>query len=64
MAQVPRIVFSPLSKSWYVVTRYREKHGVGLDGQHHSYIIATVKHDVTDQMKAILESRKTRRARL
>jgi hypothetical protein len=46
----PRIVFSPLSKSWYVVTRYREK----LSASGMPYIVATTKYDVSDQMRAIL----------
>ena len=58
MSQTPRIVFSALSKRWYCLTRYRQKEGVGLDGKRHFYIVASVKHDVTDQMKAILRKRK------
>ena len=46
----PRIVYSPLSKSWFVVTRYTKKQTT--DGV--SYIVASRKYDVTDQMEAIL----------
>lgn len=57
MAQTPRIVFSPLSKRWYAVTRYRLKGGINTaTGEDCSYIIATTKHDVTDQMDAILKA--------
>ncbi len=55
--QAPRIVFSELGKRWYVVTRYREKEGTGLDGERHRYIVATTKYDVTEQMKTILKAR-------
>ena len=60
--QHPRIVFSPLGKSWYVVTRYREKRGVNMDGEDIAYLVAATKYDVTDQMEAILKahSRKTK----
>lgn len=53
---IPRIVYSPLSHEWYVVTRYTEK--VSASGA--KYIIASKKFDVTDQMHAILS--KTGRA--
>lgn len=57
MAQVPRIVKSPLSDHWYVLTRYREKKGIDLDsGEPTTYLVAQVKHDVTDQMQAILKA--------
>jgi hypothetical protein len=46
----PRIVFSPLTQSWFVVTRYVEK--TSATGQR--YIVASKKYDVTDQMIAIL----------
>ena len=53
--QTPRIVMSPLSNRWYVVTRYRVKDGLDAQtGQKHQYIVATTKYDVTDQMGAIL----------
>ena len=61
MSQVPRIVFSELSQRWYVVTRYRERRGVRADtGEPSTYIVATTKHDVTDQMHEIFASRKGR----
>jgi len=56
---IPRIVFSELTKRWFVVTRYREKRGIGLDGQPLHYLVASIKHDVTDQMKAILKHAKS-----
>lgn len=51
----PRIVFSPISDRWFVATRYAVR--VGHDaatGEKTSYIVASKKHDVTDQMTAIL----------
>jgi hypothetical protein len=60
MAQVPRIVKSPLSNHWYVVTRYRERDGIDLyTGAKTRYLVAQVKHDVTDQMTAILNAHKS-----
>jgi hypothetical protein len=56
----PRIVYSPLGKCWYVVTRYREKEGVGLDGVRRRWLVASTKYDVTDQMLAILKQRADR----
>ena len=53
--QTPRIVQSPLSQSWYVVTRYRVRQGVDAEtGEKNHFIVATTKYDVTDQMAAIL----------
>lgn len=54
--QVPRIVRSDLTKPsrWYVLTRYREKRGVNMDGDDVSYLVATTKYDVTEQMNEIL----------
>jgi hypothetical protein len=46
----PRIVFSPLSHCWFVVTRYVEQ--TAANGT--KYIVARTKFDVTDQMGAIL----------
>ncbi len=46
----PRIVYSPLSHSWFVVTRYVEK--TSATGT--KYIVARQKFNVTDQMTAIL----------
>jgi hypothetical protein len=46
----PRIVYSPLSRRWYVATRYVQK--VSAAGV--PYIVATRKYDVSDQMHAIL----------
>ncbi len=62
---IPRIVYSPLSNRWYVATRYTEKTGIdGTTGKPHSYLVASVKHDVTDQMETILKAdRKQRRRR-
>lgn len=59
MAMTPRIVFSPLGKRWYVVTRFKEHRG-GVDaktGERHDYMVASIKYDVTDQMLAILKAR-------
>lgn len=64
MAQVPRIVQSPLSNDWFVVTRYKEKRGIDTEsGDETFYLVAQVKHDVTDQMKTILaaHAKKARR---
>ncbi len=55
MSQTPQIVFSPLGRRWYVVTRYREKRTV--DGK--PYLIASTKHDVTMQMQRILREHRT-----
>lgn len=53
--QTPRIVFSPLGKRWYVVTRYSVRKGTdATTGEPNDYIVASVKYDVTDQMAAIL----------
>lgn len=46
----PRIVYSPLSKRWYVATRYIEK----TSALGEKYIVARQKFDVTDQLHAIL----------
>jgi hypothetical protein len=57
MAMTPRIVFSDLSKRWFIMTRYTRKEGVDAkDGRPYAYYVASVKHDVTDQMEAILQS--------
>lgn len=53
--QTPRIVFSPLGKLWYVVTRYKVREGTDAKtGKKNQFIVASVKYDVTDQMEAIL----------
>ncbi len=53
--QTPRIVKSPLSHRWFVVTRYTTKSGIdATTGKKHDYLVASVKYDVTDQMRAIL----------
>lgn len=55
MTQHPRIVYSPLGNRWYVVTRYREREGIDAEtGERNPYIVATTKHDVTEQMLVIL----------
>lgn len=55
MAQTPRIVYSPLGKCWYVVTRYSVRSRIDAQtGERAEFIVASVKHDVTDQMTAIL----------
>ena len=57
MSQIPRIVKSPLSKHWFVLTRYVEKRGVDAKtGDDVAYLKALTKHDVTDQMVAILKA--------
>ena len=66
MAQTPRIVRSDLTKPprWYVVTRYRERRGRhATTGISFAYLIASVKHDVTDQMTAILRAARPRKQR-
>ena len=58
MAMIPRIVYSPLSKSWYVVTRYRINDGTDVTSVVKTkFIVATTKYDVTDQMTAILSTK-------
>ena len=55
---IPRIVFSELSNRWYVLTRYREKTGVDtITGEPSCYLVASTKHDVTDQMHTIFASK-------
>lgn len=62
MKQLPRIVKSPLSNDWYVVTRYRERRGVDAEtGEPHAYLVASEKFKVTDQMRAILKAMKGKR---
>lgn len=51
----PLIVQSGLTGQWYVLTRYRT---VERDGK--ARIIASVKYDVTDQMREILKQRPKR----
>lgn len=61
MTQVPMIVESTLTKpsKWFVVTKYTIKRGVNtVTGKDTTYLKATVKHDVTSQMLAILKNRK------
>lgn len=58
--QIPLIVESALTRPsrWFVLTRYQEKKGVNPEtGAAVSYLRALVKHDVTDQMRAILKQR-------
>lgn len=56
MKQTPRIVKSPLTNSWFVLTRWVEKRGIDtVTGEDVAYLKAIVKHDVTDQMTAILK---------
>jgi hypothetical protein len=55
MKQTPRITFSPLTRRWYVVTRYTMK--TSASGT--TYLSVREKHDVTDQMKAILKGYRT-----
>lgn len=63
MAMTPRIVKSPLTGHWFVLTRYRERDGIDLDsGEKTRYLVAQTKYDVTDQMTAILKAT-TRRKR-
>jgi len=60
----PRIVFSDLSKRWFIMTRYTRKEGVDAkDGRPYAYYVASVKHDVTDQMEAILKANQPKRRR-
>ena len=55
--QTPRIVFSPLGKCWYVVTRYKVREGTdAATGEKNQFIVATTKYDVTEQMEAILSA--------
>lgn len=58
--QTPLIVKSTLTKPsrWFVLTKYVEKRGVHpKTGDDILYFKALVKHDVTDQMRAILKRR-------
>ena len=54
--QMPRITFSPLTRRWFILTRYDEK--TTASGTRH--LVAREKFDVTDQMQTILS--KTSRA--
>lgn len=57
MIQHPRIVYSPLGKRWYIVTRYREREGIDVEtGEKNAYIVAQRRYDVTEQMAAILST--------
>ena len=57
----PMIVFSPLSNSWYVTTRYRVKDGVSATtGKKMPCLVAQTKYDVTDQILAIIDSHRKR----
>ncbi len=63
MKQTPMIVESKLTKpsKWFVLTRYREKRGINtVTGDDVAYFCAIEKHDVTDQMQAILKNRRKR----
>lgn len=55
--QTPQITFSPITRRWFVVTRYTEKTSPTGNVK---YLVARDKFDVTDQMCAILS--KTGRA--
>ena len=56
--QTPRIVYSPLGKCWYVVTRYRLREGTDAEtGEPNQFLVAQTKYDVTDQMELILSPR-------
>lgn len=65
MPQTPRILCSDLTKPrrWFVVTRYQIKDGIDpCNGERIQYVKAQTKHDVTEQMDAILAAdRKARR---
>ena len=51
----PRITYSPLTKQWFVVTRYRRAVGVdAMTGEKTHYLRAREKHDITNQMTLIL----------
>jgi len=54
---MPRITFSPLTRRWFILTRYAEK--TTASGTRR-YLVAREKFDVTDQMQTILS--KTSRA--
>jgi hypothetical protein len=47
----PLIVQSGLTGQWYVLTRYTVKKKANGD----EFVVASIKHDVTDQMKKILQ---------
>lgn len=54
---LPRIVRSDLTKPprWYVVTRYTIRQGLDVkSGEKKEYLLAQIKHDVTDQMETII----------
>lgn len=55
----PRIIMSELTRPprWYVATRYTFKHDIDAKtGDKHSYIVASKKYDVTDQMETIISN--------
>lgn len=58
--QCPLITLSKLTTphQWFVVTRWKEKSGISMDGQNMRYLVALEKFNVTDQMEKILKSRK------
>jgi hypothetical protein len=48
---------SPLTGQWYVATRYSIKNRIDAEtGEERSFLLASVKYDVTDQMNAILKA--------
>lgn len=51
----PRIVYSPMTASWYLLTKYRKQRGVdAATGEQKFYLRALEKHDITDQMVTII----------
>lgn len=51
----PRIVYSPVSNRWYLLTKYRRQRGVdAVTGERKSYLKALEKHDITEQMVSII----------
>lgn len=57
--QTPIVYFSPLTRRWFVTTKYVEKKGISADeGTAARYMQAVTKFDIDDQMSAILAGHK------
>lgn len=41
---------------YYVVTRYREKVGIAIDGETRSYLVTQTKYDVTEQVQGLIDA--------
>jgi len=54
----PLVMRSDLTQPprYYVVTRYREKNGVDMNGYPRRYLVAQTKYDVTEQVQALIDA--------